>query len=170
MKIGSTRAIAMPLLPSFFIQVVCHVFAPNDSRLTSHIIQRRSMQMQMQMQCKPQALPMSNNLSISHTRLHISKRWILRTTFVASIPRATATTSLSLLRATHPCTLRHRAPPPLVHGWHHWLGSTRLPRASAPSYNAAKDGKQQKSANATAYSNDEVTIVMNPATDFFGSG
>lgn len=40
----------MPLLPSLIIQVVCHVFAPNDSRLTSHIIQRRSMQMQMQMQ------------------------------------------------------------------------------------------------------------------------
>ena len=109
------------------------------------------------------------NLSISHTRPHVSRRWILRTSIVASIRMATATTSLSLLGAMHPRSLRHGAPsPPLVHGRHHRLGSARLPRASAPSYNAAEDRKQQETADATTYSNDKVAIIMNPATDFFG--
>ena len=125
----------------------------------------------MQIQRKPQVLPMPTHSSISHTRLHISRRWILRTSFVASIPRAATAMSWSLLRAAHPRALRHGGPsPPLVHGRHHWLGSTRLPRASTAPYNAAEDRKQQETANATAYANDEVTIVMNPATDLFGSG
>lgn len=86
----------------------------------------------MRMKCKPRVLPMPTSSCISHTRLHISRRWILQTSFVA----------LSLLSATHPCALRHGGPsPPLVRGWHHWLGSTWSPRASTASYNAAKDRK-----------------------------
>ncbi len=166
-KILSTKSIALPPMPSLIIQVIGRIHA-YGSWLTSFNA----------VQCKcnaspwwSQLLPLPTNLSISHTRLHISRRWILRTSSVASITMATATTSLSLLRATHPCTLRHGAPcPPLVHRRHHWLGSTRLPRASAASYNATKDRKQQKTADATAYPDDEITIVVNPATDLFRSG
>lgn len=163
----SKTAIAMPIMPSLIIQVIGHIFL-YSSCLSAHI-QRHP----MQMQCKSQVLPMHTNLSISHTRLHIARRWILWTSlhFVASIPLPIATTSLSLLRATHPCTLRRWGPsPPLVHRRHHRLGSTRLPGASAASYNAAKDRKQKKTANTAAYSDDEIAIVMNPAANFFGSG
>ena len=104
---------------------------------------------------------LATNLSISHTGLHISRRWILR---------ASVVTSMSLLRAVHPQTLRHRASsPPLVHWRHHWLRSARLPRASAASYDAAQDQKQQKTADTTAYPDDEVAIVMNPAANLFSS-
>lgn len=110
------------------------------------------------------------DLSISHTRLHISRRWILRASIVTSIPMPTATASLPLLRATHPQPLRHGAPSPtLVHGRHHWLRSARLSWASAASYDATKDRKQQKTADTTAYPDNEVAIVMNPATNLFGS-
>ena len=146
-----------------------HVCALYACKLTSSIA----------LQCTCNASPITslclryvcNNLSISHTRPHISRRWILRASIVTSISMTTATTPLSLLCAIHPCTLRHRAPSPsLVHGRHHWLGSARLPRASAASYDTTKNGKHQKTADATAYPNDEITIVVNPATDFFRSG
>ena len=104
---------------------------------------------------------LATSLSISHTGLHISRRWILR---------ASVVTSMSLLSAAHPQTLRHRASsPPLVHWRHHRLSSTRLPRASAASYDATQDRKKQKTADTTAYPDHEVAIVMNPAANLFSS-
>ena len=139
-------------------------------RLEAPIVQRPSCK------CKCNASPISfpglcTKLSISHTRLHISRWWILRASAVTSIPMATATTTpVGLLRATHPQTLRHGGSPPLIHWRHHWLRSARLPRASAASYDATKDRKQQKTADTTAYPDNKVAIVMNPAANLFGSG
>ena len=117
------------------------------------------------------AHPLGTNSSISHTRLHISRGWILRASAVTSVPMSTPTTSLSLLCATHPQTLWHgAASPPLMHWWHHWLRSARLPRTSAASYDATQDREQQKTPNTTAYPDNEVAIVMNPTANFFGSG
>ena len=144
------------LMPSLLVSSHLYICVLNASKLTSFDA----------FQCEPNASSRSfpcltANLSISHTGLHISRRWILR---------ASVVTSMSLPCSVHPRTLRHGASsPPLVHWRHHWLRSARLPRASAASYDATQNRKQQKTADTAAYPDNEVAIVMNPATNLFSS-
>ena len=144
------------LLSSLLVSRHLYICALGASKFTSFDA------FQCECNASPRSFPfLATKLSISHTGLHISRWWILR---------ASAVTSMSLLRAVHPQTLRHRpSSPPLVHWRHHWLRSTRLPRASAASYDANQDRKQQKTTDATAYPDNEVAIVMNPAANLFSS-
>ena len=144
------------LMSSLLVLSHLYICAPDASKLLSFDAS------QCACNASPRSFPcLATSLSISHTGLHISRRWILR---------ASVVTSMSLLRAVHPQTLRHGASsPPLMHWRHHWLRSARLPRASAASYNTTQDRKQQKTADTTAYPDNEVAIVMNPAANLFSS-
>ena len=75
--------------------------------------------------------------------------------------------AISSLRTTH--VSRLAGPALLLHRWD-WLRASWSPRTPAALNDAAKNGKEDKTTNATGNSNDKVLVVVNPRTDLFGGG
>ena len=99
-------------------------------------------------------------LGVPHTRLHIP---------IVGISTSPSSILSSLLCTTHPSTLWHGSTtPPLLHGWRPGLVTPWLSRSAAASGDAAEDGDEKESAYAGADTNNEVFVVVDPATDFFG--
>ena len=57
-----------------------------------------------------------------------------------------------------------------MHSRHHRLSSPGTSRLSAAPNDAAKDGKEKKTANGAADTDDKIFVVMDPACDFLGGG
>lgn len=75
--------------------------------------------------------------------------------------------STSTLCATHISLLA--GPPWLLHR-RHWLRTPGSPRAPAALNDAAEDGEEDETTNATGNADDKILVVVNPRTNLLGGG
>ena len=67
--------------------------------------------------------------------------------------------------------MRHwTASPSLLHGRRHRLSASWSPGLTTAADDAAEDREEEETAYAGCDADDEVFVVVDPATDFFGCG